>query len=220
MFLAWILLVLAPAAPVRAAGSGAALAQEPAHAPAGGAASAPQAEAEHAEDESHAEGESIWRTIARLLNFVILVGGLGYLLRTPLANYLERRRTQINRDLVEAEDMRQGASAQIAEIDAKLRALPGDLDALKKRGADEVAAEEVRIRKMAAAERDRLLERTRREIGRQVRVARQELTREAADLAVGAAAGRIRRHLTPDGHLRLVDRYAEQVREAGWGTEK
>jgi len=45
-------------------------------------------------------------------------------------------------------------------------------------------------------------------------VARQELIREAADLAVGAAAERIRRQLTPEGQLRLVDRYAEQVKDA------
>ena len=87
------------------------------------------------------------------------------------------------------------------------------------RGADEIAAEEARIRQAAEATRARLLEQTRREVDQRVRVARQELLREAADLAVGVAAERIQRDLTPEGHLRLVDRYAEQVQQTGSDRE-
>ena len=197
----------APAEPVE---------QEPAEHAAEAAGQAEQAGAEHGEGEAH-EAESLWLTLTRLLNFAILVGGLGYLLKTPLANYLERRSTQISRDLVEAEQLRASAGEQIAQIDRKLLALPDQIEALKARGADEGTAEEARIRAVADAERARLVEQTRREIDQQVRVARQELMREAADLAVGAAAERIRRQLTPEGQLRLVDRYADQVREAGAG---
>jgi F-type H+-transporting ATPase subunit b len=172
----------------------------------------------HGEGEAH-EGESIWRTIARLLNFAILAGGLAYLLKTPLANYLKRRAEQISRDLVEAEQLRATAGEQIAQINEQLRALPGELEVLKARGADEIAAEETRIRQAAEAARARLLEQTRREVDQRVRVARQELLREAADLAVGVAAERIQRDLTPEGHVRLVDRYAEQVQQTGSGRE-
>ena len=186
--------------------------QAPAGPVAGAAGHDEQAGAEHGEGEAH-EAESIWRTLARLLNFAILVGGLGYLLKTPLANYLEHRSTQISRDLVEAEQLRASAGEQIAQIDRRLQALPDEIEALKARGAAEVTAEEARIRAVADAERARLVEQTRREIDQQVRVARQELMREAADLAVGAAAERIRRQLTPEGQLRLVDRYADQVRD-------
>lgn len=174
--------------------------------------------AAHGEGEAH-EGESLWRTIARLLNFAILAVGLAYLLKTPLANYLKRRAEQISRDLVEAEQLRATAGEQIAQINEQLRALPGELEVLKARGADEIAAEETRIRQAAEAARARLLEQTRREVDQRVRVARQELLREAADLAVGAAAERIERDLTPEGHLRLVDRYAEQVQQTGSGRE-
>jgi F-type H+-transporting ATPase subunit b len=202
-------------------------AEHPAQEEAAAQGESAQAQAEHPEHEEAAghgegeahEGESIWRTIARLLNFAILVGGLGYLLKTPVASYLKRRSEQISRDLVEAEQLRVTAGEQITQIDERLRALPDELELLKVRGADEVAAEEARIRQAAEAARERLLEQTRREIDQRVRVARQELMREAADLAVGVASERIREQLTPEGHVRLVDRYADQVRHAGSGRE-
>jgi len=231
--LAWIALVAAAVVSPAAAATGPALAQEAshdaparagetdAHAPVGQAPDAPAAEAEHAiaqEGGEHGEGEaheeSIWLSLTRLLNFVILVGGLAYLLKTPMANYLARRGAEIRRDLADAEALRASAGEQIAQIDRKLEQLPGELDTLRTRGAEEIAAEEARIQAAAEAERERLVEQTRREIDQQVRVARQALKCEAADLAVGAAAERIRRELTPEGQLRLVNRYADQVREA------
>jgi len=217
---------VAAAAPLPAlAAAGPAIAQDVSHVdPAGAEAQepgAPAAEAEHAtaqESGEHGEGEaheeSIWLTLTRLLNFVILVGGLGYLLKTPLANYLARRGAEIKRHLVEAEELRASAGEQIAQIDRKLELLPGELETLRTRGAEETAAEEARIQVAAEAERARLVEQTRREIDQQVRVARQALICEVADLAVGAAAERIRHELTPEGQLRLVDRYADQVRDA------
>jgi F0F1-type ATP synthase membrane subunit b/b' len=48
----------------------------------------------------------------------------------------------------------------------------------------------------------------------QLRLARRELTEHAAQLAVDIAGQRIRRSITPDDQLRLVDRYTAQLREA------
>jgi len=230
--LAWIAFVAAAVASPAAAAARPAVAQEASHeeparageadaqAPAEQASEAPAAEEAHAEAQEggeHGEGEaheeSIWLSLTRLLNFVILVGGLGYLLKTPLANYLARRGAEIRRDLAEAETLRASAGEQIAEIDRKLEQLPAELETLRSRGAEEIVAEEARIQAAAEAERERLVDQTRREIDQQVRVARQALMREAADLAVGAAAERIRHELTPEGQLRLVDRYADQVQD-------
>ena len=47
-----------------------------------------------------------------------------------------------------------------------------------------------------------------------LRVARRDLTEHAARLAVGIAEERIRRTITPDDQLRLVDRYTAQLKEA------
>ncbi len=162
-------------------------------------------------EEEHA-GRGIVDVLARLVNFGILVGTLVYLLRSPLAKYLSDRSTQIRRDLVNAAETRQAATAQIEEIDRKMKALPHELDALRVQGAQEIAAEEARIQAAAAAERDRLLAQARREIDLQVKVAERDLVSHAADLAVGVAAERIKRTITDDDQKRLVDRYVQQLK--------
>lgn len=160
------------------------------------------------------EGGWVWPLIARLVNFGIMAGTLVYFLRTPFATYLQNRSTQIRRDLVEAEALRQSAAEQLAAIEQRLKALPGEIERLRQQGAEEIAVEEARIRAAADAERERLTEQARREIELQVRIATLELRREAAALAVGLAAERIKKNLTPEIHLRLIDRYADQVKES------
>jgi F-type H+-transporting ATPase subunit b len=146
-------------------------------------------------------------------NFIIFAGILYYLLNQPLKDYLAGRSATIRKDLVEAAALRATATEQLTTIEQKLAALPGELTALRTRGADEIKAEEQRIAAQAAAERDRLLDQTRREIDLQVRLAKKEILEHAAGLSVGLAADRIRKEVTPADQDRLVDRYLTQVKE-------
>ncbi len=173
---------------------------------------APAAASEKHSEEPH--GDSLVNVIARLVNFGVLAGALVYLLRSPLAGYLADRGAQIRGDLVNAAEMKQAAAAQIDQIDRRMKALPGELEALRHRGIDEIAAEEARIQAAAAAERDRLLEQARREIDLQVKVAERELVSHAADLAVGVATERIKKSITDEDQQRLVDRYLQQLGSA------
>jgi F-type H+-transporting ATPase subunit b len=169
----------------------------------------PAAAAEQRGEEPHQD--SLVNVIARLVNFGILAGSLVYLLRSPLAGYLTNRDAQIRGDLVSAAEMKRAAAAQIDEIDRKMKALPGELEALQRQGVEEIAAEEARIQAAAAAERDRLLEQARREITLQIKVAERELVSHAADLAVGVATERIKKNITDEDQQRLVDRYVQQL---------
>jgi F0F1-type ATP synthase membrane subunit b/b' len=198
---------------------------EPAPAPQHGAAPVTPAAAqptakgaqpvEHAAaEEGHGSEHAVRDMVARLLNFGILVGALAYFLKAPIATYLSGRSTQIRQDLVAAAELRRTATAQLEQIQQKLGALPAELAALKARGEEDVQAEKVRIAQAAAAERERLVDQTRREIDMRLRLARRELTEYAAQLAVSVAQDRITRTITPDDQLRLVDRYATQLKEA------
>jgi F-type H+-transporting ATPase subunit b len=146
-------------------------------------------------------------------NFIIFAGILYYLLNQPLKDYLAGRSATIRKDLVEAAALRATATEQLMSIEQKLAALPGELAALRTRGSEEIAAEEQRIAAQAAAERDRLLDQTRREIDLQVRLAKKEILEHAAELSVALAADRIRKEVTPADQDRLVDRYLTQVKE-------
>ena len=175
---------------------------EPAHQAAG--------EHEAAREEKHED--SAINVIARLVNFGILAGVLVYFLRSPLATYLNDRGTQIRGDLVNAAETKNTAAAQIEEIERKMKSLPAELEALRAQGAQEIAAEEARIRTAAALERERLLEQARREIDLQVKMAERELVSHAAELAVSVATERIKKNITDDDQQRLVDRYVQQLK--------
>jgi F-type H+-transporting ATPase subunit b len=198
----------AAAAPAAAQEHGAA--QPP---PAAGAQ--PAAPGAHpADDHEEAHEEGLLPTVARLLNFAILAGVLGYFLKAPLAGYLQSRGAQIRQDLVTAAEMRKAAGAQLEEIERRLKSLPGELEELRVRGAEDVRAEQARIAQAAAAERQRLVDQTRREIDMRLRVARRELTEHAARLAVQVARTRISASITADDQVRLLDRYTAQLKEA------
>ena len=191
--------------------SGGAHAGDPAPAAANGhGASAPAHESGAAHGEAHES--SPWPFVGKIVNFAILAGAIFYLARKPFAQYLADRGVQIRNDLVRAAEMKDEAGRQIVEIDARLKQLPTELDALRARGRDEVAAEEARINETAAHERERLLEQMRREVDLQLRAARRDLVTHAADLSVQLARERIREHITSDDQARLVDRYLAQVK--------
>jgi F-type H+-transporting ATPase subunit b len=184
---------------------------------------AAQAESAHAQEPpaaheapgGHEAGSGWLATIAKIVNFAILVGVLVYFLGTPVSTYLTGRIAKVREDLDTAQQTRETAARQLAEIDAKLKALPLELEALKQRGAEDLAAERTRIAEAAEADRQRLLEQTRREIEMRLRIARRELLELTVDRAIGVARETVTRAITPDDQARLVDRYAAQLKAQG-----
>ena len=167
------------------------------------------AAAEHAGEEHGYLAGLMWP----LANFAILLFVLNKFLRAPLTEYLAGRSSQIRKDLVEAAELNKTATAQLADVERKLQALPGELDALKSRGAEEIVAEEERIASAAAADRARLLTQTKREIEVRLQAAQRELSDHAATLALQLAEQKLATEMTAADHARLVDRYVTQVKE-------
>lgn len=182
------------------------LAPVDAHAPAQDGTHAPAGE--HAD----AEHESPFAFPGRLFNFLVLLGGMVYFLKTPLTNYLTSRSEQIRSDLLHAAATREAATKELADIDARMRSLPAELEALKARGKEEIAAEQARIKAAADAERRRLVEQAGLEIAQQTRAARRELQEFAATLAVDVARARLATEMTDADQSRLVERYVAQVK--------
>lgn len=188
------------------------------HAPSPSQPAAASAEQEHPQ-EGERHDESIGGMILGMgwpvANFIIFAGVLYYFLNQPVRDYLANRGAAIRKDLVEAAELRSSATAQLATIEQKLQALPGELEKLRTRGAEEIVAEEQRIAAAAAADRERMLEQTRREIDLQVRLAKKDILEHAADLSVQLATERIKKEVTPADQSRLIDRYLEQMKKAG-----
>jgi len=175
---------------------------------------APQERAEtHESGTGEAEAEGGWAsTVAKGINFAALAGLLAYFLKSPIAGHLRTRSETIRRDLVEAAALRAAAEDQLTSVRARLAELPAEIESLQRRGEEELAAERIRMAEATTRQKQQVLDRTRREIDLQFRIAHRRLLEHTADLAMRLARVRIERDITPADQTRLIDRYASEIR--------
>jgi F0F1-type ATP synthase membrane subunit b/b' len=174
---------------------------------------AQQAEIGHESGTRETEAGGGWgKTLAKTVNFAALAGLLAYFLKTPFVDYLRTRGETIRRGLTDAAALKLSAEAQLSAVRGRLSALPAELDALRRRGQDELADERVRLAEATASEKQRIIDRTHREIDLQFRIARRRLLEYSAETAMRLARARIERDITPEDQTRLIDTYASEVR--------
>ena len=150
--------------------------------------------------------------IAKVVNFAILIGVLVYFLRGLVSTYLRTRHASIRKDLTDAASLRASADGQLTEVRARLAGMPAELEALRRIGQEELAGERVRMKDATEHERQRLLERTSRDIDLQFRQARRRLLEHVAEVSMARTRARIEREITPEDQRRLIDRYTTAVR--------
>jgi F0F1-type ATP synthase membrane subunit b/b' len=193
--------------------------QRPAETPAGAptAAHLAPAEAGHAAARGAAvhHEEPLWKSGARVFNFALLAGTLIYFLRAPMKALFDGRIAAVRADLVRAADMRKAAGEQLDAVETRMRALPGELDALREKAARDIVAERARIQEAAETERQRLVAQAKSQAAQRVSGAERDLLAGAADHVIRAATARIRATITDTDQARLIERYLAQVAGAG-----
>ncbi|HEY5672287.1 MAG TPA: F0F1 ATP synthase subunit B [Malonomonas sp.] len=149
----------------------------------------------------------------RVLSFSIVVAILVYYLAKPIKKGLAGRREEIEKALAEAKQAKQDAEAKFAEYDRKLAQATDEIaeisDAIRREGELEkqkiiANAKELAIKIEQDAEKTAELE---------VAKARNELRREAVQLAVGVAEEKLKKNVTKDDDTRLIDEYMQKVGE-------
>lgn len=168
-------------------------------------AQAPEAPAK--EEKSEPKHELLFKTI----NFLILVGALGYLLRKPAAEFFSSRSAGIKKSLEEGRAALAASQAQLQDIEAKLARLESEIAAFKDAAAREMEAERVRLQQASVEEAARIIESARVQTETAVRAARLELKSYAAKKAVALAEEMIRIRLDETGQQRLVTQFAASL---------
>lgn len=164
-----------------------------------------------APESSEGEPKSNHEGLYKLINFVILVGALGYLLRKPLADFFAQRSDAIRKSLDEGRRALEASQAQLRAIEEKLRGLEDEIARFKAESAKDMEAERERLRQAAAAEAERMLEFARAQIASATRAAKLELKAYAARQAVDIAEQTIRQRLDEAGGHALVQRFVREV---------
>jgi len=147
----------------------------------------------------------------KVINFVILVGGLGYVLRKPMAEFFSSRSSSIRKSLDEGKKALEASQAQLKAVEEKLRGLEAEIAGFKASAVREMEAERQRMQQTIAEEAARILESARAQTDTAVRGAKLELKNYAAQQSVARAEELIRARLDDSGRRRLVAQFVTTI---------
>ncbi len=149
--------------------------------------------------------------LGKVINFVLLFGGLVYLLRNPLRGFLEGRTRSLDHALKQANDTRVEAEKKHREMEKRLRNVGRETEEIREEAETEGKTVQERILNEARAEAERLKLLSRREIEMLTQAGIREIKRYAAELATSLARQRIQSKIKEEDQSLLIDRSIERL---------
>jgi F-type H+-transporting ATPase subunit b len=147
----------------------------------------------------------------KVVNFLILFGGLGFVLYKPVRTFLENRTLEIRRSLEEAKSSRKEAEDRYEATMRRVEGLSEEIAKMKAEAEAQGNKEKARIAKQAEEEAARVLRLVRQEIDAHTQTGIREVRTFVAEMATSLARERIRKNLVPDDHSLLVDKSIERL---------
>ncbi len=164
--------------------------------------------------EHHADSGVLLKDfLYRVLNFSIVVALLVYFLRKPLKKGLAGRSEEIEKALSEAKKAKEEAEAKFAEYDLKLSQATVEIEEISASIRREGELEKQRIIENAKAMAEKIEADAERTADIEVAKAREQLQREAVQLAVALAEDLLKKNFTKEDDTRMIDEYIQKVGE-------
>lgn len=151
--------------------------------------------------------------LGKVINFVILFGALGYVLRKPLRKFLTDQVELVRSGLRHAEETALEAQAKLRSIEERAGTLEAEIEDMKGKAEADGRTEKDRIIGAARREAARLQMFSEQEIEAQVRASIRQLKEYSADKAMALALDRLGARLTPEAQSRLIDASIEKLAE-------
>jgi F-type H+-transporting ATPase subunit b len=171
-----------------------------------------QPAAKGGKEEPAGEAEDGGLEIWKWANFLVLAGGIGYLIKKNAGPYFAARSANILREMDEAKRQSAEARTRAAEVDRLLANLEAQIAELRAENERELKAGAERIRQQTAEELARIEHHIEQDIARSVRSAHADLKRHSAELAVDLAEKKVRARMTPVAQEMLVENFARELR--------
>lgn len=168
-------------------------------------------------EEGVPEETGLMEEIFHWFNFLLIVGGIGFLVKKVLAPFLKERGMMIREDMDRSAKALADATQRLAAVEDKLKSMDEEMAALRQAAFHESAAERQRIEQAAAADAAKVLTTAEQEIEAAVKTARQELKIFTSELALQMAEKQIRDSLTPSSEQRILRHFVEDLSDAGDG---
>jgi F-type H+-transporting ATPase subunit b len=181
----------------------------------GGHANEP-AEAAHGDAEGHGDAAAhgpgwVKTDTFRVLHFIVLAGGLFFLLRKPVSSALGARVKGIEEQLSDLESKKAEAERQLAEYNRKFAQLEKEAEEIMAEYVRQGEAAKVRILKEAEESAEKLKIQAQKTIESEFQNARNELREEVLEKSLAKAEEIIKGQISAADQEKLVDEYLAKV---------
>jgi F-type H+-transporting ATPase subunit b len=149
------------------------------------------------------------------LNLALLLGALVYFGRRPIQELFAARQGRIRGELDGAARALADAESRYADWQRKLAALDAEMVRIREQARQRAESEREHILADASAAAERIRADASAAVDQELRRAREDLRREAAELAIEIAAETLRTRVTDADRSRLVDEFIETIERSG-----
>ena len=146
-----------------------------------------------------------------IFNIVILFGGIGYGLMKVLPKAFRNRSTAIQKHLVDARTATEEATARLSSVEDRLAKLDDQIAAMRAHAEADSARDEERILASVEDEKNKIVAAAEAEIQSATTLARREIQKYAAELAIEQAAHKL--VVTAETDRLLVESFAHKLGE-------
>jgi F-type H+-transporting ATPase subunit b len=127
----------------------------------------------------------------KLMNFLLLVIGVGWAAVKLLPKMLRSRNATIQKQLVDARTATEEARERLSGVEDRLTKLDGEIAAMRARAEEDSGKEELRIKATVEEEKKKILASAEQEIAAATMHAQKQLQQHAAELAIEQAARKL-----------------------------
>ena len=146
-----------------------------------------------------------------IFNILILIGGVGYGLFKVLPKAFRNRSTAIQKHLVDARTATEEATARLSSVEDRLAKLDDQIAAMRAQAEADSARDEERILASVEDEKNKILAAAEAEIQSATTLARRDIQKYAAELAIEQAARKL--VVTAETDRLLVESFAHKLGE-------
>jgi F-type H+-transporting ATPase subunit b len=151
--------------------------------------------------------------LGKLINFLLLFGGLAYVLRKPISQFLQDRSDSLGQALRGAKQSQKEAAERLIQVEARLEKLDEEIRTIQ----NEAEALGQSLRRDVLEEAKQASERLKRFANQEIELITQNAVREIKEYTVSLAADlaqqNIQDRLTEESHSSLIDKSIERLEE-------
>jgi F-type H+-transporting ATPase subunit b len=149
--------------------------------------------------------------IGKVINFIVLFGGLFLILRKPVKNYLNERSQNVDLSIKEAVETKEQSEKKLKSVLGRLNELSDEVKKIKDEAEIEGNKQKESIIKSARQEAKRLKDLTGQEIDSLYSLGLKEIRAYAAEKAIEAASKRIKQRMTSKLQSDMIDKSIKRL---------